>query len=270
MENENKIRLQVYLSRSGVSSRREAAEIIEAGRVSVNNNVCLEPGFRVDKNDKVEFDGETIHPTRNHAYIVLNKPEGYVCSNKDPEGRSTAVGLVQPLFSQRLFTVGRLDINSSGLLILTSDGEFADRIMHPKGAVEREYVVDTQQEIPDTILLTWQKGITVQGIKYTLNSFRKVSPKKVYLILGEGKNREIRNIFGHYKITVRKLHRVRIGNIHIENLKKGEFRKITKEEAETIFLVKRRPTSKQIIGEKKPLHPAPKKRRIRGNNDSRN
>lgn len=219
------IRLQVYLSRSGVSSRREAVNLIESGRIEVNGVVVSEAGARVRETDEVLLDGERLRVTKTHVYLAFNKPEGVICTHKDPQGRQTAVSMIQPLFSQRLVSAGRLDLKSNGLLLITSDGRMADRISHPSSAIEKEYTVETQQEIPREMLDKWKKGIVVEGVKYKLEKYYLKAPRQVNLILHEGKNREIRNVFAEYRITVRRLTRIRIGNIHLMDLPAGAFRK---------------------------------------------
>jgi 23S rRNA pseudouridine2605 synthase len=218
-----------------VASRREASTIIEEGRITVDNIVISEPGHRITGKENIALDGEAIHMTKKHVYIMLNKPVGYICTNKDPEGRPTAVSLVQSQFSQRLFTVGRLDVQSSGLILCTSDGAFADALMHPRQSIEKEYIVDTQQEIPEQLLKEWKKTIRIAREKYTLKRYQLMSPKRVRIILEEGKNKEIRNVFAHYKITVRKLHRIRIGDIHIGDLPKSGFQAIPISEVDLLI-----------------------------------
>jgi len=235
MSNQETIRLQVYLSRSGITSRREAAQVIQDGRVTVNGNQIFEPGYRVHANYVITVDGEVVHQTKNHAYVLLNKPTGYVCSNSDEKGRPTAVSLVQSFYSQRLFTVGRLDINTKGLVFITSDGTFADLVMHPKRSIEKEYEVDCQKEIQIELLDQWKIGIKIKGELYTLKKYKLLGPKKVRLILTEGKNREIREFFSHIKNSVRKLERIRIGTFYIDKLEPGSFRKLTKDQAYSLF-----------------------------------
>jgi 23S rRNA pseudouridine2605 synthase len=235
MNNLETIRLQVYLSRSGITSRREAAQVIEDGRVTVNGKVILEPGYRVHTNYIITVDGELVHQTKTHVYVLLNKPVGYVCSNSDEKGRPTAVSLVQSFYSQRLFTVGRLDINTKGLVFITSDGNFADLVMHPKRAIEKEYEVDCQKIIDTNVLDQWKSGINIKGEVYTLKKYKLLAPKKVRLVLTEGKNREIREFFSFAKNSIRKLERVRIGKFYLDGLEPGSFRKLSKDQAYALF-----------------------------------
>ena len=235
---DNRLRLQVYLSHGGIASRREAAQIIEEGRVSVNGKAVIEPGFRVAEGDAVTVDGERVFLTKTHVYLLLNKPEGVICTNKDPEGRPTAVDLVQKTFSQRLYSVGRLDVQSQGLIILTSDGEFADKVMHPRYEIEKEYLVETQQSINPESMEFWREGVQIRGQRYKLKRFHLLSPKKVSLTLTEGKNREIREVFAHFKITIRRLTRIRIGSIRIADLPIGHFRKLSPDEVKELTAAK--------------------------------
>jgi 23S rRNA pseudouridine2605 synthase len=224
------VRLQLYMARCGVASRRASERIIESGRVTVNGLVVTELGTRVGREDNVEVDGRVIKPEVHHVYVALNKPRRYVCSASDPEGRPLAGDLLLPHFEERLFSVGRLDFLSSGLIIYTNDGEFARAVAHPSAGIEKEYRVDTQQPVPEPLLQAYKAGIEVDGERYKLRSYRYRGPRTVVLTLVEGKNREIRRVLASSHIGVRKIHRTRIGILKIGGIPEGQYRPLTRKE----------------------------------------
>lgn len=229
------MRLHVYLARSGIASRRKSEGLIAAGRVRVNDRVVTEQGTQVGPDDRVYFDGREIHITRQKYYIALNKPAKVLCSNRDPEGRPLAVDLVRTDIPVRMFTVGRLDFMSTGLVFLTNDGEFADAVMHPSSGVEKEYVVETREPVPREMLEEYRQGLRIEGVTYTLKSFDYRNGRKVHLVLEEGKNREIREVFMARKIKVKRLHRVRIGPVKLSGTRPGSYRSLTEKEVAWFF-----------------------------------
>ncbi len=224
------MRLQVYLAHAGVASRRAVVAIIEAGRVRVNGKVVLEAGKRILSSDIVEVDGRKIVPEESQVYYVLHKPSKVVCSTQDEEHRTLAVSLIQPFVKERLFTVGRLDYMTSGLLLMTNDGEFARRLMHPSSHIEKEYIVETKKEIPQDLMEEFKTGIWIDGEKYQCQAFQIQNSHQVRLVLTEGKNREIRKVFQRRAITVKRVHRFRFGPVVLRNLEPGKFRKLTAQE----------------------------------------
>lgn len=234
-DGDSDIRLQVYLSRSGACSRRGAVEILESGRVRVNGTVMREPGFRIKPGDEVSLDGQKISLNRKNIYVLLNKPSGYVCSSDDPEGRSLALDLLTPYQDVRLFSVGRLDFLSTGLIIFTNDGSFANIVSHPRSKIEKEYLVEARKEIPQEFLEEFKRGIYFDGEKYRIQSYKIISPRVVSLILIEGKNREIRNAFAARKHTIKNLERIRIGAIKNTGLPMGRYRVLKDQEIEWLL-----------------------------------
>lgn len=224
------IRLQVFLSHAGISSRRAAEEIISDGRVRVNGKIARERGHRVAPGDEVTVDGKKIHQVNQKIYLALHKPEQYVCSSHDPEGRALAVDLLVSYRDMRLFSVGRLDFLSTGLIIFTNDGDFANRVAHPRSEVDKEYEIEARKELPDAFLEEFVKGIHFDGEKYQIKSWKRLGPRKASIVLTEGKNREIRNACAARRVTLRKLHRVRIGPLRLGSLKPGAYRPLTPDE----------------------------------------
>jgi 23S rRNA pseudouridine2605 synthase len=230
------LRLQLFLARAGVASRRKCEEIIASGRVQVNGEVVQRQGVKVDpETDEVRLDGKPIRQARNYVYFALNKPPGYLTTNKDPEGRPLAIELIREAYSGRIFSVGRLDFLSSGLIFFTNDGRFGDRVAHPSSQIEKEYLVETKRPIPEELLQQWRKGIDIEGERYHLKSYAFKGPRRVQLVLEEGKNREIRNVLHAHNIPTKRVHRVRIGRITLGDLGPGAFRKLNKAEVEGLL-----------------------------------
>ncbi len=233
---QDNIRLQLYLARCGVASRRASEAFIADGRVSVNGTIVTEQGTKVSVTDVVCVDGKKISLEEKKRYVVLNKPAGYVCSLSDEKNREVAADLLKPHFQERLFNVGRLDMFSEGLIIFTNDGEFMQQLSHPSSQVEKEYVVEASMPIPETLIEKFQSGIRVEGIFYKCRSAELLGKRKAKIVLIEGKNREIRRVFEHFQIGIKQLIRTRIGHISLDNLKKGDFRELTLKDIEAFFI----------------------------------
>jgi len=233
---EQGIRLQVWLARAGVASRRSAVEVIQNGRVKINGKVTCEPGARVSDGDLVTFDNRPLGVTQRMVYYVLHKPSKFLCSTADEDGqhRSLALELIQPFVRERLFSVGRLDYMTSGLLLLTNDGEWAQSLAHPSSVVEKEYLVQTKKEVPVELLEEFKAGIRIQGEKFQAQDYSVTGPHSVRLILAEGKNREIRKVFQSRNITVKRVHRLRIGPVTLRGLEAGRFRKLADHEIKAL------------------------------------
>jgi 23S rRNA pseudouridine2605 synthase len=227
---ETLLRLQVFLSKAGVGSRRKCEEYIELGKVKVNGRIVKKQGIKVSLEDEITYNGRRVYLAKKKIYLALNKPPGFVCSNKDPEGRPLAIDLIKSAYTQRLFHVGRLDLQSSGLIFYSNDGEFGEHISHPRYSCEKEYLVETNHPFPENIFEPFLKGVRINNIKYKITDFSFKNKRTVYITLNEGKNREIRNIFQYLKIKIKKLHRVRIGNVTIKGLAPGRFRTLTQKE----------------------------------------
>jgi 23S rRNA pseudouridine2605 synthase len=221
------MRLQRYLALSGVASRRKCEEFITAGRVSVNGSVATELGAKVSAADTVLFDGNRVQPETAKRYVLLNKPVGYVCSYADEQNRPLAGDIVASRYAERLYNIGRLDMYSSGLLIFTNDGDFAARVSHPSSNIEKEYVADTIAPIPDALVEQFARGIRIDGVFYRCSAIRQLAPRRVRIALVEGKNREIRRVFAHFEVPIKRLVRTRIGILEIGSLREGGTRNLT-------------------------------------------
>ncbi|MCR5699167.1 MAG: rRNA pseudouridine synthase [Treponemataceae bacterium] len=233
--NTESFRLQHYLAKCGIGSRRTNEQYILDGRVKVNGQIVNTLGTKVNSDDKVEFDGNPVKFEENLRYILLNKPTGYVCSLADEKGRMVAADILKPHYSERLYNVGRLDMFSSGLIIFTNDGDFTKKILHPSAQIEKEYVVETSTNIPEELVKKFKKGMRIEGVFYKCQDAQLLNTRKIRIVLIEGKNREIRKVFDEYRLGIKSLQRVRIGNIEIGELKDGEFRELSNKEVKQLL-----------------------------------
>ena len=227
---EKGIRLQVYLSQCGLGSRRGCEELIKKGNVRINNRSINRMGEKVYTDDIVYYRGNRVSPTKKELYIAFYKPPKVLCTNYDPEGRSTINQYFDDFSTYRLFYIGRLDYMSTGLIFLTNDGDFAEKISHPSSEIEKEYVVETASAVDETILKDMLKGVRIEGVLYSIKKYQIKTPVKIHIILTEGKNREIRKLFTHNRIKIKKLHRIRIGNVKIGNLYPGSYKYLSQKE----------------------------------------
>ena len=239
MKKENEeIRLQAYMSRSGVASRRASEELIRQGRVMVNNKVVREMGVKVGPDDVVQVDMETIEPAEKKYYIALNKPRGYVCTNYDPNETMYARDLIGIKDYKLLFNVGRLDKDSNGLILFTNDGDFANKMMHPSYDVEKEYLVKLDRPVAIEDLNRALDGLYIDNPRpYRIKRYDLIPRSKQYIkvTLIEGKNREIRKIFSYLDYDIKSLTRIRIGALELGDLETGEWRNLTKEEVSKLI-----------------------------------
>ncbi len=224
------IRLQVYLARCGVGSRRACEVLITQGRIQVNGQTVTRLGEKVSSSDRVTMDNRKVTPARTQVYIALHKPPGFLCANTDPQGRPVARTLYAPAIKERLFHVGRLDFLSSGIILYTNDGAFAKIVSHPGSQIEKEYLVETGRVIDEDFLRRYQKGMRVGDVTYRCKSYRLRGPHSATITLVEGKNRELRNVFASRNIRLKRVHRVRIGPLTLRGVPAGHFRRLTDRE----------------------------------------
>src|SRR5262245_9855806 len=221
-----KERLQKIVARAGVASRRAAEELILAGRVRVNGVVVTLLGTKVDRADKVEVDGRRL-VAEAPVYMVLNKPRGVVSTVSDPEGRTTVRGLLRGV-SARVFPVGRLDYHTSGVLLLTNDGEFMDALLHPKRDVPKTYVVKVQGEMKESDRKRWEEGVVIDGEKTRAAEVFLIRREKgktwLEVTLYEGRNQQIRKMGDATGFQVMRLSRTSFAGITSEGLRPGGFR----------------------------------------------
>ncbi len=243
-QSQESTRINKYLSQAGYGSRRKVEELVRQRRVQVDGDTIEDLSTRVSPEQVVKVDGTTVHPARRTAVFALNKPVRVLVSEYDPEGRPLAIDLVRHLYSGRLFSVGRLDFLSSGLLLFTNDGDLAQALMRPASAIEREYVVETSDPITDETLEQISRGVTIEGVRYRVARYHRHAARRVSLVLEEGKNREIRRVFAHYRLRVRRIYRNRYGPITLGKLPDGEARPLTANEVERLRAAVSRPRGK--------------------------
>ena len=235
LEKKEEIRLQAYLAHCGVASRRASEQIILDGRVCVNGQVVTELGTKVCEKDEVTVDGKTVHLEQKKRYVLLNKPAGFVCSSSDEKGRAVAADLLKEKYSERLYNVGRLDMYSKGAILFTNDGDFAVKLSHPSSQIEKEYIVETSQDVTEETARLFEKGVRVENVFYKCARCQVLKPRKIKIVLIEGKNREIRRLLESQNIGTKSLVRVRIGNVNLDDLRPGECRDLTEREVKGLF-----------------------------------
>lgn len=231
------MRLNKFLSNSGVASRRKCDDLIAEGKVFVNGKQVSEMGLQInEKKDKVEVNGKVIKLPSSFVYIKLNKPKGYACTASDEKGRKTIYELVK--CDERLFSVGRLDYDTEGLIILTNDGDFANKVAHPKYQMDKEYRVTCEGEIKESELAVMRNGVVVDGERMPEAKVEKLSYEdgftKLSVVIDEGQNRQVRRMFEAIGHAIKLLKRVRVGAVRLGGLSRGEYRDLTEEELNSL------------------------------------
>lgn len=232
---ETKKRLSKVLAAAGVASRRAAEELIFEGKVSVNGLIVTVPQTLVcEKKDKICVENTPISQKESKRYFLLNKPKGYICSNV----RVGTKRIVRDLFAavpERLFTVGRLDRETTGLLIVTNDGHFANKVIHPSSNITKEYLVKTQQEPFFEQLEQISKGVEIEGDWVQPLKVSKVRKGTIKIVIKEGKKREVRLLVQQTGLTILELKRIRIGGLLLGNIPEGSYKEMTEAEKLAIF-----------------------------------
>lgn len=235
-----KERLQKFIANQGICSRRKAEEHILNGDVKVNGKVVTELGVKIDpQNDEIEFKGSKIKKSEEKVYVLLNKPIGYVTTTKDQFGRDTVLDLVK--IKEKILPVGRLDMYTSGALILTNDGEFIYKITHPKYEIEKTYNVTVKGIISKEEIEELKQGVKIDNYisgkaKVKILKIDKENDiSRIEITIHEGKNREVRKMCNAIGKKVLALHRSKIENINVKNLKLGEWRYLTENEVESLL-----------------------------------
>jgi len=228
----SEVRLQKFLSAAGVCSRRKGEELIVAGKVAVNGKTIVELGTKIDPDqDQVEVDGKMIQPAHTLIYVALNKPENYVTSCSHP-GEKVVVDLVD--ISERIYPVGRLDKDSTGLLLLTNDGRIHHRLTHPSFDHEKEYDVTVDRPISNGALKKMSDGLPMMGTKTRPARITRISPRRFRIVLQEGKNRQIRRMVRKVGNEVIRLQRKRFAGIKLGSLPPGKWRHLSPGEKKSL------------------------------------
>jgi 23S rRNA pseudouridine2605 synthase len=226
------LRLNRFLAAAGVGSRRHCDELIAAGRITINGQVCTNFSAQPAARDHVKVDGKMLH-VDPPLTIMLHKPAGFVSTRKDSHARDTIFDLLPAKFA-RLFNIGRLDTQTEGLLLLTNDGELAQRLTHPRYKIDKEYEVTLDRAWDLALKPKLLKGIFLDGKRARVERLRSVSPTRLHVILRQGINRQIRRTFEAVGYRVKHLARVRVGKLRLGDLPRGHWRAVTRRELELI------------------------------------
>ena len=231
-------RLHKFLSRAGVASRRLAEDWIRAGRVAVNGQVVTEMGVKIEADrDKIEVDGRPVRPPAAPVTVMLHKPYGYISSTHDPQGRRVVTDLLKDAFKERLYPVGRLDYDATGLLLLTNDGDLAYRLTHPGYQVPRVYRVTVAGDVTPETLGRLTEGVNVgdRTVTALVEVKKRESGRTVLeLVLREGRYHLVKRLLLHVGHPVLKLKRIAFGPLHLGTLPRGDFRMLSREEIEAL------------------------------------
>jgi 23S rRNA pseudouridine2605 synthase len=225
--------LNKYVAHSGVCSRRDAADLIRKGDVSVNNMVVTEPGTKVSQKDTITIKGKKITPSKNFVYILLNKPKDYITTLDDPEGRKTVLDLIKHATDERVYPVGRLDRNTSGVLLITNDGELAQTLSHPKNLIKKIYEVRLDKQLAKSDFEKLLQGIELEDGIIVPDALGYTDPKDKTIIgieIHSGRNRIVRRIFEKLGYDVRNLDRVTYAGLTKKNVQRGKWRFLNEKE----------------------------------------
>ncbi|OSY87468.1 pseudouridine synthase [Tenacibaculum holothuriorum] len=233
------VRLNKFISNSGICSRREADTYIEHGSVSVNGKLVTEMGYKVQPTDEVRFDG-TLISMEQKRYVLLNKPKNYITTMEDDRGRKTVMELVQNATKERIYPVGRLDRNTTGLLLFTNDGELAKKLTHPKHNVRKLYHASLDKKLSLADLEKLRGDVIIEGRKVFIDAVSYVEGERkteVGIEIHSGRNRIVRKIFEHFGYHVVKLDRVIFAGLTKKNLPRGRWRELTNQEINTLQML---------------------------------
>lgn len=232
-ENSGVMPLNKFIAHAGICARRDAAALVKTGVVTVNGALVTEPGFKVSGNDEVKVNGKKIQPSRQWVYILLNKPKDYITTVEDPQGRKTVLDLVKTATAERVYPVGRLDRNTSGVLLLTNDGDLAQQLSHPKHEVRKIYEVRLDKPLSKADFDKILTGLTLEDGFVRPDAVGYADPRDKSVIgieIHSGRNRIVRRIFEHLHYDVRGLDRVMFAGLTKKNVNRGKWRLLTEKE----------------------------------------
>jgi 23S rRNA pseudouridine2605 synthase len=229
--------LNKYIAHAGTCGRREAAELVKSGHITVNGDTVLEPGYKVQYKDVVRLKGKVLQLQVTPVYILLNKPKDYICTANDPEGRKTVLDIIKNATTQRMFPVGRLDRNTTGVLILTNDGDLAQKLTHPSYEIKKIYEVTLDKPVTKADMESIAVGVELEdgfiaadAVSYLSNTSKNVIGIEIH----SGRNRIVRRIFEHLGYDVRHLDRVMFANLTKKNVDRGKWRFLAEKEVRTL------------------------------------
>ena len=230
---EEKMPLNKYIAHSGVCSRRDAVDIIKNGKVKVNGTIVTEPGFKISPSDTVLFNGKKLFPVKDLVYILINKPKDYITTTEDEKGRKTVLDLIKNATKEKVYPVGRLDRNTSGVLLLTNDGELTQKLTHPSNEVKKLYAVTLDKPLTKAHFDEILKGVPLEdGMAHVdVLAFTDNADKtQVGVEIHSGRNRIVRRIFEHFGYDVKNLDRVVFAGLTKKNVERGKWRFLSEKE----------------------------------------
>jgi 23S rRNA pseudouridine2605 synthase len=234
--------LNKYIAHSGVCSRRDAAEMIKLGKVKVNDELVIEPGYKVTGREEIKVNGKRIMPVKNLVYILLNKPKDYITTTDDPQKRKTVLDIIRRVVPERVFPVGRLDRNTSGLLLLTNDGELAQQLTHPSHEIKKIYAVTLDKPLDKKDFDQILKGVTLHDGLASVDvlAYSDVKDKtQLGVEIHSGRNRIVRRIFEHLGYDVKNLDRVMFAGLTKKNIDRGKWRFLSEKEVRDLKYFKK-------------------------------
>ncbi|MBO9564271.1 MAG: rRNA pseudouridine synthase [Niastella sp.] len=246
----NVIPLNKFIAHSGITSRRDAADIVKSGTVVVNGKVVTEPGFKVSKQDEVKVNGKVIQIRQTMVYILINKPKDFITTTEDPQGRKTVLDIIKNATTERIYPVGRLDRNTTGVLLLTNDGELAQKLTHPSYMVKKIYEVKLDKPLVKKDFDAIVNGITLEDGFIAPDALAYADSKDKSIIgieIHSGRNRIVRRIFEHMGYDVRNLDRVMYANLTKKNVDRGKWRFLNEKEVRLLKYLNSSYTKKQNV-----------------------
>lgn len=225
-------RINKYIASCGICSRRKAESLILEGKVKINDVIVKDLSYKVRDDDIIKIDDKIITKEKKKVYIMLNKPKGYVTTSHEQFGRKSVLDLIDE--DVRVYPIGRLDMYTEGLLLLTNDGEFANMLMHPKNKIEKKYIVTNTSQITQNQIKALESGVDIGGYITKPAKINVIDKNKFEIIISEGKNRQIRKMCEAVGIKLTNLKRVQIANIKLGDLKTGKYRYLTESEIKKI------------------------------------
>ena len=234
--------LNKYIAHSGICARRDAADLVKNGKVKVNGTLVTEPGFKVTEKDEVKVDGKKVYPTKDFVYILLNKPKDYLTTTEDPQKRKTVLELIRAATQQRVYPVGRLDRNTSGVLLLTNDGDLSQKLTHPSNEIKKIYAVTLDKPLTKAHFDAILKGVPLEDGVASVDSLAftdAADHKQVGIEIHSGRNRIVRRIFEHLGYDVKNLDRVLFAGLTKKNVQRGKWRFLSEKEVRDLKFFKR-------------------------------
>lgn len=239
---EEKMPLNKYIAHSGVCSRRDAVDVIKSGKVKVNNVVVNEPGYKISIGDAVIVNGKKITPVKNLVYILLNKPKDYITTTEDEKGRKTVLDIIKNATKEKVYPVGRLDRNTSGVLLLTNDGDLTQKLTHPSNEIKKVYAVTLDKPLVKAHFDEILKGVPLEDGVANVDSLAYTDVKdktQIGIEIHSGRNRIVRRIFEHYGYDVKNLDRVIFAGLTKKNVERGKWRFLSEKEVRDLKYFKK-------------------------------